>query len=268
MLVINKWIVISIVILFFSCRTSNVIPEKDMISILVNIYLTDATITSPQLRPIYFGKDTIDYYAKTLSKVGYTSAQFDSSLNYYAKNPKQLDAIYDKVIIELSKKQTELVQASKADSVVIDTLKNLWTLKANYKLKLDSLGDFIIFEIPVVGLGTYTFNYNLLIFPDDESLNPQSKIYFYYDNKSENGNISNYTVTPYTKDGKKREIKTVMNLKNSLVTHLKGVLLDYNNTNKNFKSHANVTNIRVTYKPNPTKTKKSLKKGKQAEPID
>jgi hypothetical protein len=54
-------------------------------------------------------------------------------------------------------------------------------------------------------------------------------------------------------------------LKNSLVTHLKGVLLDYNNTNKNFKSHANISNIKVTYKPNSSKTKKTSKRGKRED---
>ena len=260
----NRWTLV-VTMLLFSCKTSTIIPEKDMISILVKISITDATVVNSDLRKTYFDKDTIDYYGKTIQSFGYSSAQFDSSLKHYSKAPKELDAIYDKVIIELSKIQTDLATLSKKDSTGIDSLKNLWSLKTEYNLSLDGPQDLIFFDIPVVGLGTYTLSYDIQIFADDESVNPQLKIYFYYNNKTESGDVSHYITKPYIKDGVKRTITTQMELRNSLVTKLKGLLLDYSNPNKNFRSHATVSNIKVNYKPFSPKNKKSFKRSKRAE---
>jgi hypothetical protein len=247
-------------VLLFSCKSSNIIPERDMVSILVNVYVTDATVIKSDLRNTFFEKDTIDYYGRIYQKFGYTSAQFDSSYVYYSKNPKKLDAIYDRVIFELSRIQTDLVQLSKKDSTIVDSTKNFWPLKLDYNLNLKSQQDVILFEMPVIDLGTYTLSYNIQIYPDDESIDPQLKVYFYYDNKTLKGEFSQYATVPYLKNGIKKIIVSKMELKNSLVTHIKGALVDCKNSKEKYKNHLIISDIKLTFKPSPIKIKKLVKK--------
>jgi hypothetical protein len=258
---LSEWKLI-VFILLFSCKSNTVIPEKDMVSILVKVHITDATITSSDLKKTFFEKDTIDYYGKIYQQYGYTSAQFDSSFHYYSKDPKKLDAIYDKVIFELSRIQTDLIQNSKKDSSLIDTTKNIWPL--NYNLSQKDKPDLIPFEIPVVGLGVYTLSYDIQVFPDDESVDPQLKVYFYYDNNPEKGEFSQYTTIPYIKSGLKKSINVKMELKNSLVTHIKGTILNRSNPIANFRSHATISDIKLRFNPAENKNKKNLKKIKPA----
>jgi uncharacterized protein (UPF0333 family) len=98
------------------------------------------------------------------------------------------------------------------------------------------------------------------MFNDDETISPQLKIYFFYDDLA-NGNVSEYKTIPYTKDGVKREITAKLELKNNLVTHIKGVILDYNNSDRKFKNHVTVSNIKLTYEPflKPKKVKRTEK---------
>lgn len=244
-------LIITALLVLASCGSKSIISKKEMVPILVKIYLTDATIMSTDTRHIYFNKDSIEYYASIIESYGYTSAMFDSSLRFYNQNPKELDEIYDKVVFELSKLETELSKNEKeiADSVETVNSKNIWNLKQFYEQKLDSPQDLIIFDVPVTGLGTYTLSYDLQIFPDDESISPQLKIFFYYDDKTDSGNTSDFTTIQYVKDGIKREIITKLELKNNLVTNIKGVILDYSNPDRKFRSHATVANIRLLYKP-------------------
>jgi hypothetical protein len=243
-----------------SCKSGRIIPEKDMVSILVKVYVTDATVIKSDLRNALYDKDTIDYYGKTYQKFGYTSAQFDSSYVYYSKDPKKLDAIYDRVIFELSRIQTDLVQLSKKDSSIVDSTKNIWPLKLDYNFNLKSKQDAILFEMPVIDLGTYTLSYNIQVYPDDESIDPQLKIYFYYDNKTLNGEYSQYVTVPYIKNGIKKNIVSKMELKNSLVTHIKGALLDCKNSKEKYRNHVIISDIKLTFKPSPIKSKKLVKK--------
>jgi len=246
-----KNILVIVLLVTVSCGQNIIISKDEMVPILVKIYLTDASIMSSDYRNKFYEKDSIEYYAPIIESFGYTSAQFDSSLKYYNRTPSDLDAIYDKVVFELSKLETELTKDTKEkqDSIESENSNNIWNQKPSYELTLDSPQDLIIFEIPVTGIGTYTLSYDLQIFSDDESLSPQLKIFFYYDDKTESGNISEFTTVQYEKDGTKREIKTKLELKNNLVTSIKGVVLDYSNPDRKFRSHATVSNIKLLYKP-------------------
>lgn len=248
MLKLSKWLLI-IVVFLSACNRTQVIPEQDMVSILVKVCLTDATVIHYDLRAKFYDKDTINYYDKVFKEYGYTNQQFDSSLKYYSKNPKQLDAIYDKVVFELSKMQTGLVQKSKDDLALNDSLNDLWTLNKSYNFTFESPQDFIVFDFPTRGLGLYTLSYEIQIFPDDQSVEPQLKYYFYIDNKTDKGDVVQYVTVPYTKTGNKQSIKKELELKDKSVTHIKGVILDFNNPNRDFKNHASVSDIKLIYLP-------------------
>ena len=63
-----------------SCNKGYIIPERDMVKILTKIFITDGVTSTPP-HNILYGHDSIDYYEPILKSYGYTTAQFDSSVN-------------------------------------------------------------------------------------------------------------------------------------------------------------------------------------------
>lgn len=266
---ISKYVII-VVAIFSSCNASTIIPSKDMVSILVKIQLIDAAVININNRQAYLNKDTIDYYGKTIESFGYTKAQFDSSLKYYSADTKELDKIYDKVIIELSKLETKnnAEVKVKEDSISSEALKNLWPLKPHWEDPADGEVNFVPFEIPVVGEGIYTISADIIVYPDDESVRPTLTAYFFFDDKSEAGNRSVVTSTELSKDGIVKNYQIKLELNNSLVTHLKGLLFESYNTDMKFKKHNSASNILITYKPFPKNVKKLRKEKRTPVQID
>ena len=252
---LNIWVFLFIVSII-SCNDSYIIPKKDMVSILVKICITDATVVQSNLRNTYFNRDTINYYGKTIESYGYTSPQFDSSLNYYAKEPKQLDAIYDKVIFELSKIQTDLIQESKdfprlnGNSSRIETYGNL---------PIDSLQYFVNLDLPVVGLGSRSIAYEVQLFNDEESDDPQPKNYFYNDSKTNKGTILYFIAIPYSEDGVETFISTQQEQKKY---SKKTAVSDKESPVSKPKSRANVSDTKLKSKPSPARKINKPKKEK------
>ncbi|RPH32755.1 MAG: DUF4296 domain-containing protein [Bacteroidales bacterium] len=245
-----------LMVLLVSCNREVVIPEKDMVSILTKIQIIDASVQSFRLREAYFNKDTIDYYSRTIQSYGYTEEQFDSSLSFYTKRPKEFDAIYDKVIIELSKLETKFTAENKniIDSIAKDTLKNLWNLRTSYHIPDDGSRSKIDFMIPVNGLGVYTISADVLIHDDDATVNPSMEAYFYFDDKSKDGRKSGITTKSYSRVKDTLTYSMQLELKNSLVTHLKGSLYNHSNADTNFTKHATIMNIKISHKPGKLKS--------------
>lgn len=253
----QKYAIIFLIVLV-SCSQKSIIPEKDMVAIIVRIQLINATIQHHNFQNSIYNKDTIDFYSKTVQSFGYTKAQFDSTLKMYTKDPKELDAIYDKVIIELSKIETGIStqKMNIEHSIAKDTLKNLWPYQSQYRVPEDGSVNSIGFEIPILGDGLYTISADIIVFPDDGSVKPTLTGYFYFDDKTPKGNISGLKTTEEFKDGIMRNYTIKLELNNSLVTLLKGNILDHNNPDPNFTKHASVSNIKVYFKPsNPIKSR-------------
>jgi len=244
-------VLILVIVAVGSCRNQAIIPEKDMVSILAKIQIIDASVQYDKYRSKFFDKDTIDYYSNTIQSFGYSKVQFDSSLSYYARNPKILDAIYDKVIIELSKSETKIAKQSKAllDSLERDTSNNYWALKPIIQFPTDEKLGVVDYSIPVMGLGIYTVSADVCIYADDNSLEPSMTAYFYFDDKSKEGNKSSFNKKAYSKTVDTLNYAIQLELQNSLVTHLKGSIFAFKNSTQNIKRHAFLTNIKINYKP-------------------
>lgn len=263
-------VLLLVIILVASCGQKTAIPEKDMVSILAKIQILDASIQHHKYRNKFFEKDTIDYYSKTIESFGYTKAQFDSSLSFYTRNPKILDAIYDKVIIELSKVETKISALSKErlDSLERDTVMNYWNLKKRIEFPKDEDLGTVDFSIPVKGLGVYTVYAEVCIFEDDRTLNPEMEAFFFFDDKSKNGNKSSFTSSRYSKGNDTLVYSVQLELKNSLVTHLKGSLFAHSNSGQKIARHAVFTNIKVNFKQNISpkqRIRNKLRKNEQIE---
>ncbi|MGB0881477.1 MAG: DUF4296 domain-containing protein [Vicingaceae bacterium] len=108
---LNKYTIIIIGLLLFSCGANKeeipagIIPKEEMITVMTEIELTQALIklkTSTQ--------DTINeqqLFEEVYADFDISEDQFNNSLAFYCKDPKLLRDMYNKVIENLTKKQSE-----------------------------------------------------------------------------------------------------------------------------------------------------------------
>ena len=108
----SKSFFISISILFFSCGIGkdkvpdSVLPIDKMVQVQVGIHLLEAEQGQRTIDQSLNGTDTISFQS-VFKKENITKTQYDSSLIFYSAHPQLLDEVYDKVINELNKMQSE-----------------------------------------------------------------------------------------------------------------------------------------------------------------
>ena len=152
------------------------IPTRDVISILTDLYLADGLLTYPPLREQFSAKDSITNYVDIIESHGYTKERMDATIKYYfIRNPKKLEKIYDIVLSRLSEVQSRL--KARLPSTPVKS-SNLWTENLNYSLPEAGTNSSIFFNIPIKDTGMYRLTLRIFVFPDDQSLNPQIKVFF------------------------------------------------------------------------------------------
>lgn len=248
-------------LLIVGCGNNEIIPEKDMVMILKKIYLTDGVLSSVEMK-LLCGKDSIEYYEPIIESLGYTRSQFDSSIKYYSQRTEKFDEILDRVIIELSKmelKQDDIKgKLDSSGNQIVDTALNLWPHKTYWDMAIDyPQNEYLGFEVPVKGFGTYSISFDAQVYQDDQSEYTYLHIQFYIDDKTIGENKSCIT---YPKDSVKHHYNYSLILKDSLVTHFKGWLYDHGGERKDLKRHAIFSNIKVTYKPQVVKDSIEIKR--------
>lgn len=230
--------------LMVGCKKNAIIPEKDMVTIVTKIFLSDAlTLTAPNDISL-FNRDSIDYYAHIYTSMGYTSAQFDSSIVFYTKNPALFDQIIDKAIADLSKLETEL--NAKLNAVKTDSLQNLWVGKDKWIFPTDSKSDTIGFRIPSRKPGKYTLSVCLRVLPNDESVEP--KVIFAF-NLNNDSTYFNKRIENLSKDGITRTIKIENSISDTSITHLTGAILHHEPQTGKWTKHAEVFSINISFEP-------------------
>ncbi len=121
----KNFILILIAIFIFSCGQDKkvpdyVIPQSDMINIVIDIHLTDGLLTVKEVRRDLTSKDSINYYDAIFNNYGYSRTDFDTSVYYYSKNINKYDQIYAEVLNRLNEMETELIQEENKENVEIE----------------------------------------------------------------------------------------------------------------------------------------------------
>ena len=83
-------------------KKKNTIPKDDFVSILVEMHVMDAMITSPEFYQKYSFQDTVEVYGSIFKKYGYTREEFDYTVSAYTKRPVRYDKIYNDVLMKLN----------------------------------------------------------------------------------------------------------------------------------------------------------------------
>jgi hypothetical protein len=80
-----------------------VIPADSMVTLLTDLHLADGVINTIRLKDKSLGHLSTEYFSATLEKHKIGRDTFEESLRYYAYHTEELNKIYEKVIINLSK---------------------------------------------------------------------------------------------------------------------------------------------------------------------
>jgi hypothetical protein len=206
--------------------------------------------------------DSLDFYTPIFEKHGVTREVFIKSMEYYAYNPPQFEALYTKVLDELAKRASEaelsrqnmevselsrdnmdvpepLSEAPVSDGDDIWDMERIWTFPGAGPNKL------IDFSIPVTGPGIYTFSASIKLDPADYSEDPVVNIWFWYDDGTESGYTEPFGNFTITKDGFSRPVTVSKQLTNPRVTHIRGRILDLSNAEEGRERSGEVRDIEI-----------------------
>ena len=240
------WLLLCIMLLSCShTKKKYLIPEKELIPLIVDMHIADgiAFNYSPgrdRLKP-----DSAALYGWVLQKHNVTKMQFDSTMAYYTKHTDRLNRIYDKVIADLSKLESEIKEVEK-DEKIKKTI-TIWEDTIDYMLPDDGRTNRISFSVPVSRPGEYTITAQIKMFRDDESLAPRINAFFWYDNGTEEGYRDYFKSASIKKNEELNTYTISKQLRQQNVTHIKGYILNHSNQDTMFLKHAFITGLKVIH---------------------
>lgn len=228
------------------------IPQKDMVNILSEIFITDELVRSTKFVRTLHRRDTIDYYSSIFEKYGYNELQFVHTLDYYLANIGEFEKIMDRVVANLSVLEAE---TSASSSLAIEKNEeekkdeqNLWTQKTHWKWPQDGDQKSLPFSIPVQGAGIYTISVLTVVQPDDQAQAPSMQAWFHAKDEPPEFQLNPQT-KEYSKDGQKRTVSLKLELTDTTMTHFMGNLMSHEAKSGDWKKQAEMWNILITFSP-------------------
>jgi hypothetical protein len=239
-------------IIFSSCvsrrsklDSRHLIPEKELVPILTEIYLEDGMLGIPRINVKYAPFDSLTTYYYIVEKHGYDKEIMDKTMKYYfVRKPRKLIQIYDKVLGTLSEMESRnrrIIALSKTKP------GTLWTGSDSYYFP-DPLGiDSTTFEIRMNRPGKYILNASVTVFPDDLSFNPGLTAYTCDSDSMETGKRTYSKPVLYLKDGYPHLYTMTFSSSSKDTLILKGDLFDTENMPDEWGKHFQILNISVVY---------------------
>ena len=89
-------------------KPEHLIKEKQMIDMLVDIHLAEATYNKFRYDSIMKNNSSTNFYYSVLNKYQVPDSVFEQSYVYYASVPKDFEKMYRKVMNKLSEKEQAL----------------------------------------------------------------------------------------------------------------------------------------------------------------
>jgi Domain of unknown function (DUF4296) len=224
---------------------SNLIPEKELVSILTDIHLADGLLALPKINTWFSSLDSISTYIQIIEKHGYTKQIMDNTMKYYfIKNPKRLTKIYDQVLGILSEMESRV---EKESILEIARVSNLWPGKEYYSFPNIQGTDSTMFDVTLDKPGFYTLSYSVTLFPDDQSINPRATVYSCSPDSIETGKKRYIETIIYLKDGRPHSYNLIVSVPEKKILHLRGWLYDFDNRPFGLEKHVKFENISLTY---------------------
>jgi hypothetical protein len=114
---IRKIVFISFLFILNACGSrdeklkipDNIIPPEQMVSVLVDFHLVEASIIKAQQRNEDVNALSDFYYHSILKKHKINRKKFEESILFYSRHMKEMHNIYQQVVVELSKTQSRII---------------------------------------------------------------------------------------------------------------------------------------------------------------
>lgn len=224
---------------------SSLIPEKELISIISDLYITDGLLSLPKVQHWLTSIDTLSSYNHIIEKHGYSKEIMDKTMKYYfIKNPKGLIKIYDNVLGVLSEMES---LAEKEMLLTQGRVTNLWKGKEDYSFPDPSATDSTRFDINLGNRGTYILKFTATLFPDDQSVNPRITAWSIHSDSIVTGKRKFFKTIDYIKDGRPHIYTLIINVPEKTTLYLRGCFYDYDNYFDEWGKHLLIKNISLTY---------------------
>lgn len=223
----------------------SLIPEKELVSLLTDIYLANGLLNQPNINAWASQLDSISTYYQVIEKHGYTKEIMDNTMKFYfLKKPKLLNKIYDQVLGRLSEMESRVEIESK---IKLARISNLWPGKDFYSIPSLSGNDSTMFDITLYRNGFYTLSFSVTLFPDDQAVNPRATIITSSPDSMETGNKQNVKSINYIKDGRPHTYNLTISVFENTVHHLRGWLYDFDNCPYGLEKHIFIENISLSF---------------------
>jgi hypothetical protein len=147
-----------------------------MTALLTDMHKLEGTLDANGISSSQFQLKS-KYFNSVLEKYGITQAQFDSSVVWYTKNPKEYDDIYTDVMINLNDLQNDIQKGKyhPVDSVELRKMRVLiWNKKGMYHFTKDSTRthfDFKIKDTSFLYRDVYVLKFKMKIAKEDSCKN-------------------------------------------------------------------------------------------------
>ena len=233
------------VTLLYSCKSSDknhkLVPVKDLVDVLSELYIADGLLAFPPVRAKFFAKDSILNYVDIIQKHGYTKARMDYTMRYYfEKKPKKLENIYDLVLTRLSEKQALLEKEIPPAPAVPS---NLWKGPGNLAVPETGIQNPAWFTISIKDTGNYMLTFTTVVYADDQSLNPKVTLFFWHTDSSKTEFRMNWPGENLPKDGLRHSYSLSKRNSDTAMTHISGWLLNCDPKQGRWVKHAKIENI-------------------------
>jgi hypothetical protein len=249
----NLLLIITVISMFaISCSTrknkvdrNGLIPEKEIVSLLTDLYIADGLLMLPGVRNEYSELDSNTVYIQIIEKHGYTKARMDQTMKYYfIKNPQKLIKMYDQVLGALSEMES---RAQNEAALMIESVTNLWPgKKKSYYPGYDD-NDSSFFSLALARPGKYTVSLTATLFPDDQSVNQGLTLWTSNPDSLETGRKQYIRSIDYIKDGMPHRYQTDVVVPEKVLMVLRGTLFEYTGISPECEKHAVFENISIVF---------------------
>jgi hypothetical protein len=224
----------------------NLIPEKELVPILVDIHIANGLFTLQKINFWYSSLDSITSYYQIIEKHGYTKEIMDKTMKYYfLNNPRRLNKIYDQALVILSEMESRVEKESIIEQ---GRISKLWPGRDFYSFPNTTGNDSTLFDITLIRTGIYTLSFSATLYPDDQSVNPRVIAYLSHPDSIETGRRRYIKTIVYIKDGQPHTYILTVPVPEKTILHLRGWLYNFDNLPYGLEKHAKIENISFTYR--------------------
>lgn len=229
-------------------KYKGLIPEKDFISILNDLHLTNGLFGLPDIRTQYVIRDSSQLYVDIIKSYGYTTGAMDTTIQYYyIKKPKKLIMIYDEMLGRFSEMQ---MRTEKEYMASPDYVADQWEGEHWYLLPDAGGVEKPGFELTMKNAGDYALKFSVTIYPDDQSDHPCFTAWISNADSAETGARTYLPSIRYIKDGRPHSYTVAGSHTGRTGIILKGFLYDSGSNPDSGEKNAAIENITFDYSGN------------------